>query len=287
LVQEIEGNSMQTSQIDLVAFGTQHLEEAVRLSRQAGWPHRLEDWTMALALSEGVVAIGDRRVVGTVLVTPYRNDCATINMVIVDEAMRGRGLGRKLMDTAFRIAGDRPLRLVATTDGLPLYEKQGFRETGAVLQHQGIAGEIAAPADTAAATAADLHAIAELDRRAFGADRGELIAYLAKVGEFAVLRRDGRIAGFAALRAFGRGEVVGPVVATDLDDAKALVAHFVTKRPGRFLRVDTTADAGLAPWLAEQGLAHVGGGIAMMKPPIQRAAGPAAAIFALANQALG
>ncbi|WP_027998736.1 GNAT family N-acetyltransferase [Sinorhizobium arboris] len=278
---------MQTNQIDITAFGPEHLEAAVRLSRQAGWPHRPEDWQMALTLSEGVVAIEDARVVGTVLVTPYKADCATINMVIVDEAMRGRGLGRMLMDAALRIAGDRPLRLVATAEGLPLYEKLGFRETGRVLQHQGVVGDVAAPLGIEAATAADIGAIAALDRRAFGADREGLIAYLAKVGEFAVRRRDGRISGCAAIRPFGRGEVIGPVVAADLDDAKALVAHFIAARPGRFLRLDTTADTDLAPWLAEQGLAHVGGGIAMMKPPIHRAADRAANIFALANQAFG
>ncbi|MCA1408005.1 GNAT family N-acetyltransferase [Ensifer sp. IC3342] len=278
---------MQTNQIDITAFGPEHLEAAVRLSRQAGWPHRLEDWQMALTLSEGVVAIEDARVVGTVLVTPYKADCATINMVIVEEAMRGRGLGRTLMDAALRIAGDRPLRLVATAEGLPLYEKLGFRETGRVLQHQGVVGDVAAPLGIESATAADIGAIAALDRRAFGADREGLVAYLAKVGEFAVLRRDSRVCGFAALRAFGRGEVIGPVVAADLDDGKALVAHFAAMRPGRFLRVDTTADAGLSGWLAEHGLAHVGGGIAMMKPPILRAADRVANIFALANQALG
>ena len=117
-----------------------------------------------------------------------------------------------------------------------------------------------------AADTFDIQAIAELDRLAFGADRRRLIAYLAEVGEFAVIRRDGRVSGFAALRAFGRGEVIGPIVSGNLDDAKALVQHFIAVKTGRFLRVDTTADTGLSPWLAEYGLAHVGGGIAMMKP---------------------
>ncbi|MEI2301947.1 GNAT family N-acetyltransferase [Ensifer sp. MJa1] len=278
---------MQTTQIDIAVFGPEHLEAAVKLSRQAGWPHRLEDWQMALAMSEGVVAIEGDRVVGTIFVTPYESDCATINMVIVDEAMRGRGLGRKLMDAALDLAADRPLRLVATAEGMPLYEKLGFEMTGAVLQHQGIAKEMAAPAVAEATVAADIEAIAELDRLAFGADRGALIAYLAEVGEFAVIRRDGRVSGFAALRAFGRGEVVGPIVAGNLNDAKALVQHFIAVKTGRFLRVDTTADTGLSPWLAEYGLAHVGGGIAMMKPPVHRAVDPAAITFALANQAFG
>jgi predicted N-acetyltransferase YhbS len=207
-------------------------------------------------------------------------------MVIVDEAMRGRGLGRRLMHAAIELAGDRPLRLVATAEGLPLYEKLGFRQTGRILQHQGIAAERAAPMATSAATMTDFSAIAELDRQAFGADRADLIAYLAKVGELAVIRRSGGVTGFAVLRTFGRGEVIGPVIAGNLEDAKALVAHFISRRPGVFLRVDTTTAAGLSDWLVEQGFAHVGGGIAMMKPSIP-AADSAATIFALANQALG
>ncbi|ASY65914.1 Histone acetyltransferase HPA2-related acetyltransferase (plasmid) [Sinorhizobium sojae CCBAU 05684] len=278
---------MQTRQIDLIAFSPEHLDAAVSLSRQAGWPHRPEDWQMALALSEGVVAVEDDRIVGTVLVTSYKEDCATINMVIVDEAMRGRGLGRRLMDAALRIAGNRPLRLVATAEGLPLYEKVGFRETGRVLQQQGVVRETAAPAGVEPANASDVTAIAELDRGAFGADRGDLIAYIATVGEFAVIRREGRVCGFSALRPFGRGEVIGPVVAADLNDAKALIAHFIARRPGQFLRVDTIAATGLGPWLTEQGLAHVGDAIAMTTSVNQRAADATATTFALANQALG
>ncbi|MCW1409884.1 GNAT family N-acetyltransferase [Rhizobium sp. 1AS11] len=279
---------MQASQIEIVPFGPDHLEAAVALSRQAGWPHRTEDWQLAHALSDGMVAVEDGKVVGTVLVTPYKRDCATINMVIVDESMRGRGLGRKLMDAALLTAGDRPLRLVATTAGLPLYQKLGFHETGTVLQHQGLAGEMAAPAETEAATDADLPDIAALDRRAFGADREGLLSYFAAgIGAFAVIRRDGHVSGFACLRPFGRGEVIGPVVAADLGQARKLIEHFIARRPGRFLRVDTTDETGLSPWLAEQGLAHVGGGISMKKPLVRQTADPTATTFALASQALG
>ncbi|MBX4958762.1 GNAT family N-acetyltransferase [Rhizobium lentis] len=278
---------MQTRQIEIAAFSPGHLEAAVALSRQAGWPHRPEDWQMAHALSEGVVAIEDGRVVGTVLVTSYKEDCATINMVIVDETMRGRGVGRRLMDAALRIAGDRPLRLIATTAGLPLYQKLGFDETGTVMQHQGLAEEIGAPTGTDAATAGDLPAIMALDRLAFGADREKLIACLAQVGEFAVIRRNGGVSGFACLRPFGRGEVIGPVVAADIEDARKLIEHHVAARAGRFLRVDTTAETGLSPWLDTLGLAHVGGGIAMRRPSVGDVAARTATIFALANQALG
>ena len=54
-------------------------------------------------------ACDDGRVVATTMMTPFGSDCATINMVIVDAAMRGRGLGRRLMDAALDMAGERQL----------------------------------------------------------------------------------------------------------------------------------------------------------------------------------
>lgn len=279
---------MHVGDIETRAFGIEHLEDAAALSRQAGWPHRLPDWQTVLDLSQGVVAVNETgNVVGTALMTPYGNDCATINMVIVDARMRGRGVGRHLMDAALKLAGERSLRLVATAEGLPLYEKLGFRETGAILQHQGIVGSVAVPEETQTAAPGDLAAIIALDREAFGADRSALIARLAEIGEVAILRRNAGIVGFACIRAFGRGEVVGPVVATGTDDAKALVAHFMSRRPGAFLRVDTGAGTGLAPWLIDCSLAHVGGGVAMARPLPVRPAASTVHTFALANQALG
>ncbi|TWF59275.1 GNAT family N-acetyltransferase [Neorhizobium alkalisoli] len=278
---------MQAGEIETRAFGAEHLDGAVHLSREAGWPHRAEDWQVARHLSQGVVAVDDTgKVVGTALMTPYGKDCATINMVIVDASLRGRGVGRRLMDEALSLGGERPLRLIATADGLPLYEKLGFREIGRVFQHQGTVGALAAPARTEAATAADLSEITTMDQNAFGADRSSLMAKLAEIGEFAVIRRDGRIAGFACIRNFGRGEVVGPVVATSLDDAKALVAHFMSSRVGAFLRLDT-GNAELGAWLSEHSLAHVGGGVAMARPATAAPTISTFTTFALANQALG
>ncbi len=300
---------MSKQSVDCLAFKPTHLKDALALSRQAQWPHRLEDWALALALSQGLVAVANEpaidgpdaagqdgaRVVGTVLMTPYGDDAATINMVIVDESMRGQGLGRRLMDEAMALAGSRPLRLVATREGLPLYETLGFRETGIVLQHQGNAGPAPQPVteDVAPADAADLLNVISLDRQAFGADRSGLLARFAELGAVTLLRRNGAVVGFAALRAFGRGKVIGPVVAPDLDAAKALIGSIIAAHPGDFLRVDTTADTGLGPWLTDCGLRHVGGGVAMRRPapspaaPPRPSTGAPAITYALASQALG
>ncbi|PTE11178.1 GNAT family N-acetyltransferase [Mesorhizobium helmanticense] len=279
---------MQQGEIAIQDFGPDHIEGAVALSRQENWPHRPQDWQMALQLSSGAVALDDQgRVAGTILVTPYGADCAMINMVIVDRNVRGKGLGRRLMEQAFDLAGDRPLRLVATVDGMPLYQKLGFVASSTILQHQGKVAELAAPEGVEAAGTDDLPEIKALDRDAYGADRQALIDALAERGHVAVIRRNGAIEAYAAIRPFGRGEVIGPVIAGSYDEAKALIAFFASTRPGAFLRVDTDSRTGIAGWLEEIGLAHAGGGVAMDRPPKNGAEQIRPKIYALANQALG
>ena len=280
---------MQIDEIVLKDFGPEHIDGAVALSRAAGWPHRPEDWALVLSLSTGIVLSDGERVLGTAMTTPFGRRAATINMVIVDESMRGRGLGRRLMDAALDAAGDRECRLIATEAGLPLYETLGFRAVGAIAQHQGPATPDPAIAVEGIAWSdhPPVEALAALDEQACGMNRGALIHHLVRAGRVATLSRGGALVGFAILRAFGRGEVIGPVVAPAADDARALLAFVIAARPGAFLRVDTPESSNLAPWLTGRGLVPVGGGIVMSRggPPPQPA-GPVRT-FALASQALG
>ncbi|WP_257625713.1 GNAT family N-acetyltransferase [Rhizobium sp. L51/94] len=284
---QIDPSHIDPSHIDIVKFSADHLEGALTLSRQAGWPHRLEDWAMVLFLSVGFVAIENGRVVGTTFVTLYGAAAATINMVIVDEAMRGRGIGRRLMDMALAECGDRECRLNATKEGLPLYTKLGFKETGRILQHQGALGAGNGEASLDWASVEDLADCATLDQSASGLERFDLIKALHQAGRIAVLRPAGKITAFAALRAFGHGEVIGPVVAGHADEAKTLIAGLIEARQGQFVRVDTTKACGLASWLEAQGLANVGGGIAMRRGAKPSTGTSAFQTFALASQALG
>ncbi|PSC05433.1 GNAT family N-acetyltransferase [Alsobacter soli] len=264
-----------------------HLDEALALSRQAGWPHRREDWALVLGLSRGFAAFEGGRLVGTALATPFGAHVATVNMVIVDEAMRGRGLGRRLMDAAMQAVAGREQRLVATRDGLPLYEKLGFRAVGQIVQRQGPAPLVKqlSPAVDWRLAAADMDRIAEIDRAATGADRAALLRTLAAAGAIAVLRDEGGVGGFVGLRAFGRGQVAGPVAARSQAEARALLEAAFARCAGGFVRVDTP-DSELDAWLAAKGLAAAGGGVPMVRDPRPRPAAPFHT-FALASQALG
>ena len=252
---------MTPEQITLKTMTAEHLNDAVELSRQVGWPHRREDWELMQSLSQGVVVQEEERVVGTILMTPYGDDAATVNIVIVDAAMRGRGLGRKLMEEALARAGERTCYLVATQEGLPLYEKLGFVATGKIVQHQGLAPSVDAPAHVSWGENADHARLVVLDRAAFGHDRSALMRSLRERAKFAVVRDQGDVQAFAAIRRFGRGLVIAPVVARKLHEARCLIDFLLADSAGEFVRIDTDESTGLGEWLTRRGLAHVGDGI--------------------------
>ncbi|WP_424987661.1 GNAT family N-acetyltransferase [Microbulbifer sp. S227A] len=263
----------------LDAFTTEHIDDAARLSRQVAWPHRAEDWALTLSQSRGVVAIAGDAVVGTALVSVF-GDVALLSMIIVDETQRGKRIGRRLMEAIIAMAEGQQMRLVATRDGLPLYEKLGFRATGDIRQHQGIA-VAAEPEIPVSQGAGDPAMLAAMDVAASGLRRDGLLARLCAQGT--VFGCDG---GFAIMRDFGRGKVLGPIVATDLPRARALLAAAAQNHAGEFLRIDTPC-AELGQYAETLGLAHAGGGTAMSVGGAARNEDRGYRTYGLVSQALG
>lgn len=280
---------MTAQQITLETMMPEHLDAAVELSRQAKWPHRREDWELVRSISQAIVALVDERVVGTTVMTPYGDDAATINMVIVEAAMRGRGLGRRLMSVALEMAGDRTCYLVATQEGLPLYQSLGFVATGEIVQHQGEALPVAAPDHVSWAESGDHARVATLDCAAVGHDRLALVRLLREQAKFAIIRDEVDVQAFAAIRPFGRGRVIGPVVARSSGEAKALIDFMLAHHHGCFARLDTNVSTNLTQWLIGRGLACVGGGITMQRSVAHRKQDSPAhyRTYALVSQALG
>ena len=267
------------------------LPAAHGLSRQQGWPHRIEDWQFLLARGEGVVAERAGAVIGTAMGMPDDGDAATIGMVIVAPDCQGAGIGRRVMEAVMDRLGARRLQLVATEAGMPLYRKMGFVRTGAIDQQQGVVASVTEaerwPEESVRPVdAADEPVLAALDRAATGCARASLLGALRQEGRGVVIERAGQPTGFAFLRPFGLGDAIGPVVAGNERTARLLVSHLLATNRGRFTRLDTTTDMGLSDWVAGAGLARVGGGT-VMATGAPRARDAAVGYFALVSQALG
>jgi GNAT superfamily N-acetyltransferase len=268
------------------------LPDAQRLSACFGWPHRIEDWNFMLGLGRGWAAESDGKLGATGLCWTYGTDAGALGMVGVVPELQGRGLGRCLLERLLVELDGRRVVLHATDRGLRLYESLGFAATGQVRQHQGAAfrptltplqvGERLRPIGRS-----DPPALAELDRQATGMDRRALIAMLLKAGTGVVLDQAGAAAGFAVLRRFGIGHVIGPVVARDQPGARALIGHFLAGNLGQFVRVDVSEESGLSSWLQGLGLAEAGIVIRMVRTAGAEQGPEAVRTFALASQAFG
>lgn len=261
------------------------------LSQGARWPHRLEDWQQAWPLGDGVVAERDGAVIGTAMRWRWGERHATVGLVIVSPQHQGQRVGQRLMASVLEPLGDRTVMLFATPEGRGLYARMGFDAIGEARQHQGVAAQVPSQtlntgAHLRAMDRHDLAALVALDTAARGMPRDRLIAALIETGDTVVLDAADGVQGFATLRRFGRGMMIGPVVATDLTGAQRLIAHFLNRHVGCFIRIDVARDSALSGWLAHCGLAGVDAPAVMVRgSPAKPEAGVQA--FALVSQALG
>ncbi|MEZ5842348.1 MAG: GNAT family N-acetyltransferase [Hyphomicrobiaceae bacterium] len=261
------------------------LAEAHALTMALRWPHRLADWQTMLDLGEGIgVRDVSGALVGTALIWRWGASAATVGLILVRPDVQGRGIGRLLVERLIALADGRALRLHATEAGVKLYEQAGFRREGLVRQVQGVARSTAPDRRVRAAVAADHDAIVALDAAAFGAPRARLVTRILFEGRGFVTETAGVITGFAGARAFGRGNLIGPVSAADVADAEALVSASVGDG---FNRIDVTSTGDmLCGVLAGAGL-QVVDTVVVMTRGAWPATAPSPALWALASQALG
>ncbi|PDT04381.1 GNAT family N-acetyltransferase [Rhizobium chutanense] len=242
--------------IDSVDVGLLHA-----LSIGVGWPHRPKDWDFLRRAGRGIVAVdGIGRVFGSAMWFPHGDDFATIGLVITSPRTQAQGTGRWLMEQVFEKCGDRDLSLNSTHAAYRLYVSLGFTKEAIVYQYQGnVAPELPPlPELNGQLSALSRDKIAEinaLDARAFGTDREKLVALLAEGASIYMLRRDGEIVGYSMCREFGRGRVVGPIVASNDQDAINLTAVHLKDLAGGFARVDTREKGLFAEFLQQNRLA--------------------------------
>jgi GNAT superfamily N-acetyltransferase len=223
------------------------------LSVSVGWPHRGGDWQMLLELGQGLAAVDEiGRVVGTVMWLRYDADFAMVCMLITLPRLQEQGAGRWLMDKAHELNQGAVFGLNATREAKRLYRSLGYGYEQKILRCQGEAALEALTPGMAAPSAkmeglvrplteSDHDSLLQLDQAATGHDRSVAFQALLPVSRGYVLVRNDEIVAFALCRPFGRGHVIGPIVAACEDDAIAVSRPHVALHAGSFLRADTPA----------------------------------------------
>lgn len=240
------------------------IETCFTLTQLLKWPHRREDWQLALQLGEGTVIEEQGKLIGSAVLWRWGDHAATVGLVIIDNQQQGRGLGKQLMLAQLEKVPDVNVRLHATEMGKGLYEKLEFVSCGEIHQHQTCAvttlPEVVIPEGLKLrpATADDHGTLVTLDQQAHGMHRPALIEHLLRDCQTVLLQdTQQQIQGFASLRRFGHGWAIGPVIAADFPMAQALVASLMQSLQGEFLRIDTDAELPMAAWLESLGIPQV------------------------------
>ncbi|WOI58105.1 N-acetyltransferase [Palleronia sp. LCG004] len=242
------------------------------------WPHRDSDLDLLMRLGAGYVALDAiGRPMGAAMHFPMGDDFAMLGMMVTPPRLQAQGGGRFLLKRILQDCAGRDIRLNATRSGYRLYLSEGFERVTTIHQHQGIAGGVPAtdPAsnlELAIVAPADGPAIREMDAAAFGAGRGATIDALMAVSNGIVATRSGRPCGFALMRRFGKGHVIGPLVAESEEMAIQIVAPLLRQSEGSFVRIDTPQEGGaLTAFLTASGVGAMDTVTEMRKGPHRRA----------------
>jgi GNAT superfamily N-acetyltransferase len=233
----------------------QDIPAGLRLKDLAGWNQTAADWNRFLDASpEGCfVADVDGHVCGTATTISFENKFAWIGMVLVDPEYRSRGFGTKLLEKTIEYLDQQKMptmKLDATPQGKPLYEKLGFvTEYGIerwVLKRPPHADAGMGDSKWTRMSTAELESILSKDREVFGADRGSLLRSLfEETPQFAMgVWNSSILQAYAFGRSGSFADHLGPWMANDKAAAQRLLHAFLARSSRETIVVDClTANA--------------------------------------------
>lgn len=235
----------------------------MRLKNQAGWNQTAADWQRFLAMQpEGcLVAELDAAAVGTAVVTTFES-VAWISMVLVEQSIRGRGIGKALMNRALELTmafGCSAVRLDATPLGRPLYESLGFVPQYELTRFAGIIGPVRSSTSSSSfqmvrnARPEVFAAILALDESVTGTNRLKFLLRLfaEQPDAVRVADVDGQIAGYLTVRTGSDALQLGPCIAEDAKTGNALLWDALHRHVGNQVYWDLPAGHAAAMQLAQ------------------------------------
>jgi GNAT superfamily N-acetyltransferase len=233
----------------LRAMTKQDVPAGLRLKDLAGWNQTAGDWNRFLDASPGGCFVAEENglVCGTATTICYENRFAWIGMVLVDPEHRKRGIGTQLLKKTIEYLEQQKIptmKLDATPQGRPLYEKLGFVDEYEierwVLKRSAALDTRLAKSGFAPLTEAQLELIFRTDQKLFGADRSFLLRSLHdETPQFAIADwTDAVTQGYAFGRRGSFADHLGPWMASSRDSVEKLLGEFLASSSRGNLVVD-------------------------------------------------
>lgn len=231
---------------ELIELHEEHTSGLLRLCRQAGWPDYGEQ-ELALLVQQGRF-FGYQNVRGDIISCIglfLFGRLASIGLVIVDKEYKRLGLGRRMVNACISKTDESTaIRLCATKEGLPLYEKAGFHTAGSVRKYschsfQPIEKQDHLDAKLTAFRKQDFQELATADLAAFGGDRSNLLQQLISTSEECVIARnnEGQLIGYGLSVQTPANLKFGPIIAPSSDVAAQFINRLAAGKQGP-MRID-------------------------------------------------
>ena len=235
--------------MQLRTMSEQDIPAGMQLKEIAGWNQTANDWKCFLKASPAgcFVAVVDGTVRGTAATISYERRFAWVGMVLVDPEFRGQGIGTRLLEktiTYLDATKIPAIKLDATPQGRPIYEKLGFTPeyeiARLILKRPPKIPDAQTVSESVSVNSNQLQAIVAADEEIFGASRSDLLRSLHQnapdltVAEW----RNGNLQGYAFGRHGSFADQLGPWVAMDSQAARRLLETFLHRCSGETLVVD-------------------------------------------------
>ena len=237
------------SELYLTELAAADIPRLLEVSGSAGWATTAETWDALLGVGGGAFyghRLASGEIVSSAGIFNY-GELASLAMVLVKPAYRGRGLAKELIAHCLaQLPPGAPVMLVATELGQPLYARLGFKPLGQT-HRMFLAGGAAKPGKTTHTcsirpyTAADFPGVLKADAAALGVEReGVVRACVSAPGTCFVLTDGNRITGYAAAKNGPGTSTIGPVIAPDEVSAVCL-AESLLPTNGAKVQIDPLA----------------------------------------------
>lgn len=231
----------------------------LHLCRQAGWNQTAHDWQRFLELEPAgcFVAQWDGRAAGTATVCIF-GSIAWIAMVLVEESLRGRGIGTALVKYALEWLDEKgvsTVRLDATPLGQPIYTRLGFVAEYAVGRWEGVVPPCRCRRRVRPIAGPEALTVIELDRLVTGTPRRRLVEHLLHRQSTDKYTWGKPASGYVIVRPGAHAWHIGPLIAKRAEAAVALAEAALARHVGHRVFIDIPLDHSAAcAWAAKAGL---------------------------------